>query len=127
MMRTLAPWVLENPIFFHMTNSSTTAVKAVIDQMAEVGFEMMIYSFGSGFDMESSDLSYLNQIRDIVSYARSRAIEVGGYNLIALTRKVKEEWMAVNDQTNGTRPSACLASGWYDELLNRWLENNNIR
>ena len=121
MMRLTAPWILENPIFFHMTNSSTAAVKEVIDQMAEVGFEMMIYSFGSGFDMESSDLSYLNKIRDIVSYARSRGVEVGGYNLIALTRKVKAEWMAVNDQTNGTRPSACLASGWYDQLLNQTL------
>ena len=27
MMRTLAPWTLENPIFFHMTNSSLSAIK----------------------------------------------------------------------------------------------------
>ena len=37
MMRTLAPWVLENPIFFHMTNSSSSAVRDVLDQMKEVG------------------------------------------------------------------------------------------
>ena len=37
MMRTLAPWVLENPIFFHMTNSSSSAVRDVLDQMREVG------------------------------------------------------------------------------------------
>ena len=119
MMRITAPWILENPIFFHMTNSSTPAVKEVIDQMAEVGFEMMIYSFGSGFNMESADQVYLDTLRDTVSYARSRGIEVGGYNLIALTRKVKAEWMAINDQTNGTWPSACFASGWYDQLLNK--------
>ena len=29
MMRTLAPWILENPIFFHMTNSSFSAIKYV--------------------------------------------------------------------------------------------------
>ena len=29
MMRTLAPWILENPIFFHMTNSSVSAIKYV--------------------------------------------------------------------------------------------------
>ena len=121
MTRVLAPWVLENPVFFHMVNSSTVAVRELIDQMAEVGFEMMIYSFGSGFDLESSDLTYLNQVRDTVDYARSRGIEVGGYDLIALTRKVRQDWMAVNDQTNGSWPSACLASGWYDLLLNRTL------
>ena len=111
MTRLTAPWVLENPIFFHMTNSSPAAVRELLDQMAEVGFEMMIYSFGSGFDMESEDQSYLDTIRDTVSYARSRGIEVGGYNLIALTRKVRAEWMAVNGESNGTWPSACLASG----------------
>ena len=42
MLRTLAPWTLENPIFFHMTNSSSAAVRKVLDQMAEVGFEMMM-------------------------------------------------------------------------------------
>ena len=37
MMRLLAPHTQENPIFFHMTNGSSTAVRGVIDQMAEVG------------------------------------------------------------------------------------------
>ena len=117
----MAPWVLENPIFFHMVNSSTVAVREVLDQMAEVGFEMMIYSFGSGFDLESEDPAYLDTVRETVDYARSRGIEVGGYDLIALTRKVRPNWMALNDETNGTWPSACFASGWYDELLNKTL------
>ena len=38
MMRTLAPWVLENPIFFHMTNSSSSAVRSVLGQMKEVRY-----------------------------------------------------------------------------------------
>ena len=95
--------------------------------MADVGFEMLIYSFGSGFNMESTDPAYISSIREVVSYARNLGIEVGGYDLIAWTRRVRPEWLAVNEQTNSSRPSACLASGWYDELLNRWLENNNIR
>ena len=95
MMRTLAPWVLENPIFFHMTNSSSAAVRAVLDQMKEVryiflytahskildllmqvGFEMMIYSFGSGFSLESDDPTYLDNIRDDIAYAHWNGIEV---------------------------------------------------
>ena len=121
MMRTLAPWTLENPIFFHMTNSSSIAVRKVLDQMADVGFEMMIYSFGSGFDMESQDKDYLDKLKEDIAYANSLGIEVGGYNLIALTRKVKPEWMAINKDTNGTWPSACFASSWYDFLLNKTL------
>ena len=88
---------------------------------------MLIYSFGSGFNMESTDPAYISSIREVVRYARNLGIEVGGYDLIAWTRRVRPEWLAVNEQTNSSRPSACLASGWYDELLNRWLENNNIR
>ena len=91
--------------------------------MADVGFEMLIYSFGSGFSMESTDPAYISSIRDTVTYARSLGIEVGGYDLIAWTRRVKAAWLAVNEQTNSSRPSACLASGWYDELLNRCIMN----
>ena len=90
--------------------------------MADIGFEMLIYSFGSGFDLESEDPAYLNTVRDTVDYARSLGIEVGGYDLIALTRKVRPDWMAVNSETNGTWPSACFASGWYDELLEKTLK-----
>ena len=111
MMRTLAPWTLENPIFFHMTNMTSSAIRDVLRQMHEVGFEMMIFSFGSGFNMESTDKKYLDEIKNIVAFAKSLGIEIGGYNLISLTRKVKHEWMAINDQTNGTHPSACFASG----------------
>ena len=44
MTRLLSPQTMENPIFFHATNTSQY-FKQQIDQMAEVGFEMLIYSF----------------------------------------------------------------------------------
>ena len=121
LMRLLAPHTQENPIFFHMTNSNSAAVRTVIDQMAEVGFEMMIYSFGSGFNMESNDEKYINQITSDIAYATSKGIEVGGYDLIALTRQVQTSWMAIDPNTGKPRDSACFASGWYDYLLNRTL------
>ena len=119
MFRTLAPHTQENPIFFHMTNSSSEAVRQVIDQMAEVGFEMMIYSFGSGFDLESTNPAYIKQLTSDIAYAKSKGIEVGGYDLIALTRKVQENWMAIDATSNSSVGSACFASGWYDHLLNQ--------
>jgi hypothetical protein len=79
---------------------------------------MLIYSFGSGFSLESEDPAYLDRLRADIAYAHSRGIEVGGYDLIALTRRVRPQWLAENNQS---LPDACFASGWYDHLLNRTL------
>ena len=121
LLRLLAPQTQENPIFFHMTNSTSEAFREAIDQMAEVGFEMLIYSFGSGFDMESNNETYIEQIARDIKYANSKHIEVGGYDLIALDRVVEADWMAIDPVTNQSRGDVCFASGWYDYLLNRTL------
>ena len=89
-----------------------------MDQLSEVGFEMILYSFGSDFDMESTDQKYLDSLKADIAYANSKGIEVGGYDLITWTRKVDDKWMALDDKGNVTN-SACFASGWYDELLGR--------
>jgi hypothetical protein len=121
LIRLLAPHTQENPIFFHMTISISEVFRIVIDQMAEVGFEMLIYSFGSGFDMESKDERYIERIARDIKYANSKGIEVGGYDLIALDRVVQPSWMAIDPTTNKSRGNICFASGWYDYLLNRTL------
>src|SRR5579872_17458 len=55
MYRTLAPWVTENPILMHVRRAEPEAVKLAIDQCAAVGFEMVIMTFGSGFNIERED------------------------------------------------------------------------
>jgi len=119
LFRLLAPQTQENPIFFHMTQSNNESVHAVIDQMAEVGFEMMIYSFGSGFNIENYDEKYLLEIKAIVDYAKSKGIEVGGYDLIVLDRTVDYKYMAI-DKNNKTLYATCMASAWYDYLLGKF-------
>ena len=121
LLRLLAPHTQENPIFFHMTDSSSVAFRSAIDQMAEVGFEMLIYSFGSGFNIESTDEKYIEQVASDIAYANSKGIEVGGYDLICWTRKVQAQWLAIDPTTGQPTDSACFASGWYDYLLNRTL------
>ena len=37
---------------------------------------MMIYSFGSGFSLESDDSDYLDRVRDDIAYAHWKGIEV---------------------------------------------------
>ena len=44
--------------------------------MAEVGFEMLIYSFGSGFDIESDNETYIKEIREMVTYAHRLVFEL---------------------------------------------------
>ena len=87
MYRTLAPWVTENPLMHHLVASSPEAARAAIDQAAEVGFEMIILSFGSGFNMENNDPAYLEKWRKVNAYAQSKGIELGSYSLLS-SRKV---------------------------------------
>ena len=119
----LAPHVTENPIFFHATNVTDAGFKNAIDQMAEVGFEMLIFSFGSGFVLETNDTKYISKIKSQVDYAKSKGIEVGGYDLICLDRghngyggNVGDQWVTVDEKTGALKADACFASGWYDKL-----------
>ena len=43
MMRLLAPQTQENPIYFPMTSSESGDFRRAVDQLAEVGFEMILY------------------------------------------------------------------------------------
>ena len=83
--RLLAPWVLENPIFFHST-SPFIGFQAQIDQLASVGFEMLIFSFGTAFDLETATPAFKALIKSEVEYANSKGIEVGVYDLIVQDR-----------------------------------------
>lgn len=116
MYRTLAPWSTENPIFMHVRQSDPASVKLAIDQAAEAGFEMVILSFGSGFQAEKEDSAYLEELRQLVQYGKSKGIELGGYSLLA-SRKISLEHDAINPATG--KPggaifgdSPCLASAW---------------
>ena len=113
MYRTIAPWVTENPLMMHVRWSDPDAVRLAIDQCADVGFEMVILTFGSGFNIENDSPEYLAQMREYAEYAASRGVEIGGYSLLA-SRSID----AANDviMPEGQRPtfghSPCLGSAW---------------
>lgn len=86
MYRTIAPWVTENPLMHHMRNANPDQVRRAIDQAAEVGFEMIILSFGSGFNIENKSDAYLKQWTDVADYAKSKGVEIGGYSLLSSRR-----------------------------------------
>lgn len=119
MYRTISPWITENPIFLHLTSSKPEIVKSAVDQCAEVGYEMIILSFGSGLNMEDESESNYKKFKELRAYANSKGIELGGYSLLS-SRWISDEVDVINPKT-GKRggmifgSSPCLCSQWgYD-------------
>lgn len=131
--RVMAPWVTENPIMMHVRSADSAVFRKAVDQCAETGFEMIIYTFGSGLDMENEDPSYLARIRADVDYAHARGIEVGAYSLLA-SRHVSDQDDAINPETG--KPggaifghSPCLASRWgleYFRKIRHFIEATGL-
>ena len=119
--RTVAPWTTENPIFMHLTTIDEQTVKRAVDQCVETGYEMIILSFGSGMDAETSDESHIAYIKSLVDYAKNKGIEMGGYSLLA-SRWISDEVDVINPAT-GKRGGAkfgsspCLCSQWGVDYL----------
>jgi len=91
MYRTVAPWVTENPLMMHMRTARPDAVRKAIDQCADVGFEMMILSFGSGFHLENENPKYLAQWKELADYAHKKGVDIGGYSLLSSRRVAQSE------------------------------------
>ncbi len=125
MYRTVAPQVTENPILMHVRSAEPEAVRLAIDQCAEVGFEMVIMTFGSGFNIESEDSEYIATMKGLADYAHRKGIQLGGYTLMCASRDVGADFNCIDPDTAkpGSRfgQSACLASRWADGYSQRVL------
>ena len=126
MYRTIAPWVTENPVFMHLRYSDDESMKRAVEQCVETGFEKIIMSFGSGFNIEDTSKANLDRYRELTEYAHSKGIALGGYSLLA-SRKIGEG----NDviMPEGKMPmfgnSPCIGSKWgleYFKKLYRFIE-----
>jgi hypothetical protein len=116
MYRILAPWSTENPMFLHLTTTNPQKVKTAIDQCANVGFEMVILSFGSGLNMEDTSKANIEKFKALADYAHSKGIEIGGYSLFS-SRTIDAADDVINPKTGkpggaifGNAP--CLGSNW---------------
>ncbi|MHC4992626.1 MAG: hypothetical protein ACYTGC_16770, partial [Planctomycetota bacterium] len=130
MYRTIAPWVHENPLIFHVRSASLESIRAAIEQAANVGFELIIMTFGSGFDIENRAPEYVAQIKQLADEAHARGVALGGYSLLA-SRSVSVEDDVVNPETGkpggfatfGNSP--CVGSAWgerYFQTLHSFFE-----
>ena len=120
MYRTIAPWITENPVFMHLRNADTASIKNAVDQCIETGFEKIILSFGSGFNIEDTSISNLNRFKELTDYAHRRGITLGGYSLLA-SRKIGGGHDVV--MPPGRQPvfgnSPCLGSSWGEEYFRK--------
>ncbi|MHA1791909.1 MAG: alpha-galactosidase [Promethearchaeota archaeon] len=127
MYRIIAPWVTENPIMFHFVNADPKKVKKLVDQCTEVGFEMVIISFGSGLNMEWADIpEYIEEYKELFDYAHSKGIEIGTYSLFS-SRKISKEDDVIPPP--GKKPvfgnAPCFGSKWginYLRLIKKFME-----
>ena len=112
-LRALAPWVTENPILMHVRKADNEAVKKAVDQCAEVGFQMVIMTFGSGFNLEDKSETNLNRMKMLADYAHGKGIALGGYSLLA-SRSInpKEDVVMPEGQKPRFGNSPCLDSEW---------------
>lgn len=116
MYRTVAPWVTENPVLMHIRSAEPEAVRQAIDQCAEVGFEIAVLTFGSGFNFESRDPDYQARIQELADYGRSKGVALGGYSLLASRGAATEA-----DNTQGVPARfgvmPCLGAAWGSNYL----------
>ena len=120
MYRVIAPWTTENPLMMHVRNADWNSVKKGIDQCADVGFEMIIMTFGSGFNIENDSPKYLKQMKNYAAYAKAKGLEIGGYSLLA-SRRVGGGNDVVSPK--GTRPkfgnAPALTSKWGQDYFKK--------
>ncbi len=120
MVRSIAPWATENPLMMHCRFADERSVMTAIDQCAAVGFEMVILTFGSGFDLENPQPEVLATAQKYAAYARSKGVEIGSYSLLA-SRSVGggNDVVMPPGQTPTFGNSPCLGSPWGQNYFQR--------
>ncbi|MBN9501497.1 MAG: alpha-galactosidase [Armatimonadetes bacterium] len=134
MYRTLAPWSTQNPIMLHLTSTDPKVVHTAIDQAAEVGFEMVIFSFGSGLNMEDASPANIARFKAFREYANSKGLLLGGYSLLA-SRRIDDQNDVINPKTGKTGGaifgnSPCLGSQWgerYFQNVKKFIEETGFQ
>lgn len=89
MYRAMAPWTQENPLIFHVRSAEPASVRGAIDQAAAVGFELVIMTFGSGFDAESNDPTYVAGLKELADYAHAKGVALGDIPCLRAARSMR--------------------------------------
>ena len=123
MYRVISPWATENPLMMHARFAGWNSVSNAIHQCAEVGFEMVILTFGSGFDLENEKPENWAYAKRLADFARSKGIEIGTYSLLA-SRRVGggSDVVMPPGQSPTFGNSPCLGSSWGTNYFRKLYE-----
>ena len=113
--RTVAPWTDENPLIFHLKASGEKEVRAGLEQCTATGFETLLMSFGSGFDLESRDPDYIARYAKLSKEARAVGVALGGYSLTSARDAATKAENVQGPCKFGKGP--CLGSKWGADYL----------
>ena len=77
---------------------------------------MVIFSFGSGLNMEDVSAGNIAKFKALADYAHSKGVQIGGYSLLA-SRRIDDANDVINPKTGHTGGaifdnSPCLGSEW---------------
>ncbi len=111
MYRRTAPWVCEAPLFLHLISDDSKVLRDTADMLADIGYDMIIQSFGSGVKLESEDPDYIARVKSDYDYVHEKGLTIGGYTLAII-----RDYSPMNHDcaTNGdhSKISRCLCTKW---------------
>ena len=113
--RLIAPWTEESPLFFHLRASKEAAVREGLHQASEAGFEAVLMSFGSGFNLESRDPEYRTKYAALSKEAQDQGLVLGGYTLTSSRGAKTKEDNVEGECRFGKGP--CLGAQWGKEYF----------
>ena len=118
--RRVAPWVNESPIFMHLISDDSEKIRKTADEISEVGYEMIIQSFGSDVNLESTDEEYIDRVKSDYDYVHSKGLKIGGYTL-----SIVRDYSPMNHDCalDGDHSSACrcLKTKWAKEYKENYI------
>ena len=117
--RTLMPWTQENRIYMHVLRYDSDEFRTAVDQAAACGFDMVILTFGSGFDMMSTDPKYIARVKADFDYAHRKGIQTGSYILFSSSRSYGQGEHDVSPAAYGR--SLCLGSAFTERYFEQLL------
>lgn len=112
MYRKLFPWVMDNPLIFHVTSDKTRRVKNAIGQAVAVGFDGVVQSFGSGINIENCSKYNIKRHKKLYDYAHLQGIKIGGYTLAIVKNYRRVAGPERNDKVGANGIFRCLATQW---------------